>query len=278
MCQANLITLSSGTKFDASSVLVCPDCNETVQVGFGGLKNLAMHRTSKGCQSKQEKKKRAPERQSKVKQDHDLRTFFKARVPLNPPTVVAPPPIHTDETSFSGLSEIPELELDTPGTRKKAKKAHKETPAETRVEAGVSPLLEVGGKTPCPKGVELLDKIEVAIARIPDNIPLATPEHRLSIFSADPRSWVASLEKVPEADFEGDWMTLNSMLKTAFGWGESEMRMNVKEMLNRGEHGLDGFVQFFKYFILQRGLEGAMIEPKFEGLLCEIDNQCVHDM
>ena len=66
---------------------------------------------------------------------------------------------------------------------------------------------------------------------------------------------------------------LNSMLKAAFGWGESEMLENVKGMLNRGQHGLEGFIQFFKYFVLQRGLEGAMIETKIDGLLGEIDNQ-----
>ena len=74
-------------------------------------------------------------------------------------------------------------------------------------------------------------------------------------------------------DLEDDWVMLNSMLKTAFGWGESEMQENVKEMGNRGEHGLDGFIRFFKYFVFQRGLEGALIEPKFDGLLHEINNQ-----
>ena len=111
------------------------------------------------------------------------------------------------------------------------------------------------------------------MTQIPDNVPLATPAHRLNIFSADLHSCVARLEQGSEVDFEDDWMLLNSMLKTAFGWGESEMRENVKEMLNRGEHGLDGFVQFFKYFVLQRGLEGTMIETKIDGLLCEIVNQ-----
>lgn len=267
---------SSGTKFHAASVLVCPECNETVKVGFGGTKNLAIHQTSKACQSKRGNKrlKRAPERQSQAKQpNRDLRTFFKARVPLNPPTVVAPPPIHTDETRFSELSDHLELELDAPGTHKKVKRAHHESSAEVGVLLKAPLPMETGGKTPCPKGVELLNRLEAAVTRIPDNVPLATPTHRLGIFSVDPRSWVASLEQDPEADFEDDWMVLNSMLKTAFGWGELEMRMNTKDMLNRGKHGLDGFIQFFRYFVFQRGLEGAMIEPKIDGLLCEIDNQ-----
>lgn len=269
----------SRPKFHATSVLVCPDCNEPVRVGFGGTKNLDIHRTSKACQSRQGKPKRAG--QSKVAQpDHDLRAFFKPRVPLNPPTVVAPPPINTDETSFSGLSKSLEIELGTLETHKRVKKTHEETPEETssemQVEMGAplpKPLHIEAGKAPCPKGVELLNKLEAAVTRIPDNIPLATPAHRLSAFSVDPHAWVASLVQDPEEDFEGDWMILNSMLKTAFGWGESEMRANAKEMLNRGKHGLDGFIQFFKYFVLQRGLEGAMIEPKIDGLLGEIDNQ-----
>ncbi|KAN0139589.1 hypothetical protein V8E53_002618 [Lactarius tabidus] len=195
----------------------------------------------KVCQSKWGRLKRAPERQSKAKQpNRDLCTFFKARVPLNPPTVIAPPPIHTDKAHFSELTENLELELNAPGTLK--------------------------------KGVELLNILEAAVTRIPDNVPLATPTHQLGIFSVDPRSWVASLEQDPEADFEDDWMTLNSMLKTAFGWGELEMQTNMKEMLNQGKHSLDGFIKFFKYFVFQQGLEGVMIEPKINGLLCEIDN------
>ena len=63
------------------------------------------------------------------------------------------------------------------------------------------------------------------------------------------------------------------MLKTAFGWGELEMQENVKSMLNRGEHGLDGFIQFFKYFVLERGLEGVMIETKVDALLCELNKR-----
>ena len=120
----------------------------------------------------------------------------------------------------------------------------------------------VQGRTPCQKGIELLNKLEVAMTQIPDNVPLATLAHWLNIFSADLHSCVTRLGQGPEVDFEDD-----------FGWGESEMRESVKDMLNRGEHGLDSFVQFFKYFVLQQGLEGAMIEMKIVGLLCEIMNQ-----
>ena len=132
-------------------------------------------------------------------------------------------------------------------------------------------------KTPCPKGVELLNKLKAALTQILDNIPLATPAHRLGTFLADPRSWVTHLEQDPEDDFEDDWMVVNSMLKTVFGWGELNAQANVKGMVNRGQHGLDGFIHFFKYSALQRGLEGVLIELKIEVLLCEIENQYMLD-
>ena len=292
------MTNRSGIKFHATSVLICPDCNETVHVGFGGKKNLAIHHTSKACQRKQGNKskgpKRAPERPPKPDQpNHDLRAFFKPCVPLIPPTVVAPPPIHMDETSFSGLGDnlqhdletcLETLDLEMHTRTHVHKETSKEMLEEIQVKMGVPlgapPPVDAGksqGKTPCQKGIELLNKLEAAVSWIPNNIPLATPAHRLSIFSADPRSCIASPEQGPdkglEVDFEDDWMVLNSMLKTAFGWGELEMRENTKEMLNHGVHGLDGFIQFFKYFVLQCGLEGAMIKMKVDGLLCEIDNQ-----
>ncbi|KAH9010295.1 hypothetical protein EDB84DRAFT_1226273, partial [Lactarius hengduanensis] len=140
--------------FHATSLLVCPDCSEPVRVGFGGEKNLAIHRTSKACQKKRLEKqnnknkgpKRAPERPPRPNQpNHDLRAFFKPRVPLNPPTVVAPPLIHTDERSFKAL----------------------EMGAPLQVEAGKT------RKIPCQKGIELLSKLEAAATRIPNNVPLA---------------------------------------------------------------------------------------------------------
>lgn len=186
-------------------MLICPDCNETVRVGFGGKKNLAIHRTSKACRSKQGNKskglKRPLERPPKLNQpNQDLRAFFKPCVPLNPPTVVAPPPIHADGTSlgtsFSGLSDNQDLDLETAETCKQVPEETLEEMAGLGAPLGAPPEaplppMEAGNtreKPPCRKGIELLNKLEAAVTRIPNNVPLATPAHRLSIFSADPRS------------------------------------------------------------------------------------------
>jgi hypothetical protein len=95
------------------------------------MKNLAIHRMLKACQNRQGDKrpKRTPGQSKAAQPNHDLHAFFKPRAPLNPPMVIAPPPIHTDETSFSALSKNLENELRTLETHKK--KAHQEMPAET---------------------------------------------------------------------------------------------------------------------------------------------------
>lgn len=50
------------------------------------------------------------------------------------------------------------------------------------------------------------------------------------------------------------------------------MAAAIPEMLNRGEQGLDGFIQFMQFFIDERGLEGALFETKVEALCKELDN------
>ncbi|KAN0109249.1 hypothetical protein V8E52_009433 [Russula decolorans] len=72
---------------------------------------------------------------------------------------------------------------------------------------------------------------------------------------------------------EDDWPILNGMLKTAFGWGEAEMAAAIPDMLNRGALGLDGFIEFMRFFVNGRGLEGVLIETKINALLKKLGNQ-----
>jgi len=96
--------------------------------------------------------------------------------------------------------------------------------------------------------------------------PIASAEHRLAIFAVDPRTCVAE-------PGEDDWLTINSMMKSAFGWGESDMVAAVREMLNRGERGLDGFIHFMRFFVVERGLAGALFETKVSALLNELEQR-----
>lgn len=152
-----------------------------------------------------------------------LEMFFKPRVPLNPPRVSAPAPIHATEAS-----------------------------TQSRII--------------CQRGLRLLKDLEAAINRIPSDVPRATSEDCLSVFAMDPRACIAESE-------EEDWPVLNGMLKSSFGWGETEMAAAIPQMLKRGEYGLDGFVSFMRFYVEERGLQGVMFEMKVEALLRELESR-----
>jgi hypothetical protein len=118
----------------------------------------------------------------------------------------------------------------------------------------------------CPKAIHLLHDLEAAVKCIPNELPHATQLHCLSIFVVDPHICIAD----PSED---DWPILNGMLKSAFGWGKSEMAATVPEMLSQGEMGLDGLIRFLMFFVVDRGLEGALLETKIEALVKELDKQ-----
>jgi hypothetical protein len=159
-----------------------------------------------------------------------LDAFFKPQAPLNPSTVTAPPPIHVDDAGAKGsISESTKSKI-------------------------------------CPRATQLLQDLEAATRRIPYEVPLATHEHSLSIFAADPHTCVAE-------PGEDDWPILNRMLKTAFGWGEAEMAAAIPDMLNRGTLGLDGFIEFIRYFVNGRGLAGVLFETKVDALIKELGNR-----
>ncbi|KAH9013080.1 hypothetical protein EDB85DRAFT_1845294, partial [Lactarius pseudohatsudake] len=143
--------------FTFSSTLECPDCKKVIHVGTGGHKNLEAHRTSKACRLACRKHASGAQSRKPEKANQVLDSFFKPRVPLNPSTVSAPPPICPGE-SFTL------------------------TPKRRMEPLGPEPAQETA-PLPAPA---LLRDLEAAVKQIPSDKPSATPEHRLSIFSVDP--------------------------------------------------------------------------------------------
>ena len=217
------------------------------------------------------------------KPDQLLDVFFKPRVPLNPSTVSAPPPIHQSETSIVDLTASPTFPSSDSLAHAEPTCQVIELPKESKAEASQGQMTmsqslaqlgahhipaenQVQSIKGCQRGVSLLRDLEAAVNRIPSDTPSASPEHRLSVFAVDPRTCVAE-------PGEDDWFILNPMMKSAFGWGETEMAAAIPQLLNRGEHGLDGFIRFMTLFVRERGLQGAHFETKVEALLKELDNR-----
>jgi hypothetical protein len=234
---------SDTEQFMPSSVLDCPDCKKSVHVGTGGHKNLDAHRTSKACRTRA-KVNQWPGTTRPSKPNQSLHAFFKPQVPLIPSTVTAPPPIHADDQADDASCDALRGALGDAGNKRSISE----------------------GPKICPRATQLLQDLAAAAKQIPDEVPMATHEHVLSIFAVDPRTCVAE-------PGEDDWPILNRMLKAAFGWGEAEMAAAIPDMLNRGASGLDGFVEFMRFFVEGRGLEGALFETKVDALLKELDNR-----
>jgi hypothetical protein len=102
--------------------------------------------------------------------------------------------------------------------------------------------------------------------RIPSDVPSATPEDCLGVFAIEPSACIAESE-------EEDWPIINTMLKSLFGWGEAEMATAVPQMLKCGEYGLDGFIKFMRYYIVERSLQGVMFETKVKALIRELESR-----
>jgi hypothetical protein len=177
--------------------------------------------------------------------------FFGPKATANPSTVSAPLPIHAPE--------VPSAASLTEGN------AEPQSLPSTIFDVALD---TIEGENACPMAVKLLRELQAGVERIPADKPEAPPSHRLSAFSVDPSGCIGQ--------GNDDWEdTLNPMMKGAFGWGEDAMGKAVKEMLQRGQCGLDGFIRFLRFFVMTRGLKGAMFESKIKALLEELEIQYV---
>ena len=121
--------------------------------------------------------------------------------------VSAPLPICPDKVSIAAP------ECHAPGHKPDRMESHahgachilEDIPAETSAEKQTS------GIRVCQKGVSLLQSLEGAVSQIPGDMLSATPEHRLSVFAVELCTCVAE-------PGEDDWLILNQLMKSAFGW------------------------------------------------------------
>jgi hypothetical protein len=71
-------------------------------------------------------------------------------------------------------------------------------------------------------------------------------------------------------------------MKAAFGWALDRADGKTWEgKIQRGRNGIDGFLLFLRFCVLNCGLEASLIETKVEFLLGAINNQyvtfsCIH--
>ena len=103
---------------------------------------------------------------------------------------------------------------------------------------------------------------------LPASIPQALETDKLAIFGSDPKTFFDLATNADEL-----WeMGLNGMLKTALGWG-SEHEGDMDEIIKRGKWGLDGLLNFVRYFVEERGVSEGLFEGKLGPLVEKLEKK-----
>jgi len=166
-----------------------------------------------------------------------LLTFMKPKPTLVPPTVAGTSLIqsNTISASFSTTDIPPEQEL--------------EESVEVSFENG-----PINGRS------QFIKRFEALVKLIPESVPEGSEDDKLAPFGDDP--WNQDV-----SDLEGDELweaNLNRFLKAVLGWG-TEDRMD--EIVRRGKNGMDGVLEFTRYFVEECGVSEGLFKGKFSGLL-----------
>jgi hypothetical protein len=106
------------------------------------------------------------------------------------------------------------------------------------------------------------------IDKLPDTIPEATEYDKLAIFAGNPATY-----DDPSLDGNDLWETsLNSTLKSVFGWETEE---DLESLIRRGRNGLDGLAGFVKHFVIKRGVNEELFEGKMSHLMTKLEEMSV---
>ncbi|KAF8176089.1 hypothetical protein BJ912DRAFT_1033585 [Pholiota molesta] len=143
------------------------------------------------------------------------------------------------------------------------------TPSTLRPPAPVHNQKIPGPPPSVPKAVQMpatppdirtfVEKLHDLINDVPDHIPEASEYDALAIFAGNPQD-------MDNAELDADELweeVLNGTMKSAFGWGAEE---NMEAIICRGRNGLDGLLNFVKYFVIKRGVSEGLFEGKLSRL------------
>ncbi|KAH7907202.1 hypothetical protein BJ138DRAFT_1104514 [Hygrophoropsis aurantiaca] len=122
--------------------------------------------------------------------------------------------------------------------------------------------VSIGGVSGCPDALKLINELRLASVRLPGSVPVGTPGDLIANFSTDSAILV-------DPNIADVWETVDPMLNQLVGWGKTDE--DISMMLRRGEKGLAGLIDFLEYFVVQRGVKGALLEGKVQRIIRAVD-------
>ncbi|EIW85618.1 hypothetical protein CONPUDRAFT_70379 [Coniophora puteana RWD-64-598 SS2] len=223
-------------KWKVDSTLECLNCNEIITVGFGGTHSLKEHQRSKRCREEVRKRKEAEE-PSKPKGI----TLFSLGVKKVAGSVMK------RKSTTKTASAVDPPKAPTPST------SSSPTPsASTSVPAPTNP--------PCPEALALIQRLRAARRGLPATVEEVSQE---TTTIDGPQGLAAvvccrnALAALPEAEV---WENLDPMLNKIMG-GDSKQD-DLQALVRIGPLGLDGFIEFLEFVVIQRGIKGGLLEGK----------------
>ncbi|KAJ7648621.1 hypothetical protein DFH06DRAFT_997187 [Mycena polygramma] len=211
----------------------CPVCGLELKYGPGGIVNLiGQHEDTGRCDEAKLKRDKKP------RKDGTVLSFFAKKVDAVPPTVQKPSLVISRSIAPTNPAPITSKTSAAPAV----------TAASISSTVPTLPLLG------------LMRQLRDAIRCLPPCIPDADGTGPLAVFSGDPSTYVGK-----EVEAESLWEELGPLFHKAFGYGTGAAER--KGMIQPGPLGLGGFMRFMDHFVVERGLEGAMVELKLEQLL-----------
>jgi hypothetical protein len=167
------------------------------------------------------------DKDAKTRKNGSIMTFMKQKAPTVPTTVPLAPLIHAIHAKLGPPHPI--------------------LTRSSSVEIGQP----IGG---------FLDRFQRIAEALPESVPVGNSSDRLAAFGSAPE-----LLNDPNIESEDLWEEqLNGFMKENLGWGTEE---NVADLVRRGKMGMDGVLNFTRYFVEKRGVSVSLFEGKLGQLL-----------
>jgi len=177
---------------DANGFAICPECYSRINCGTAGLANLVLHRGKGTCKKAQEKRNKEGKKKNMSILSFMTKPTTK-RTPI-PSTVNRSEPIHSQKLPTATSATI---------------STYLAAPCTAEVSASTSTSISE------PVASNFLEKLYYLVSNLPDTIPEATNYDKLAVFAGNPAKY-----DNPSLDGDDLWETsLNSTLKSVFGWG-----------------------------------------------------------
>ena len=169
------------------------------------------------------------DKDAKTKKNGSIMAFIKQKPTTVPPTVAPPPLIHAP--------------CATSGSNSHSISGPSSIPLGCHTQAG-----------------EFLDRFQRIAGALPESVPVGSSVDRLAAFG-----WAPELFDDSNIKSEDLWEErLNGFMKDNLGWGTEE---NATDLVRRGNMGMDGVLNFVRYFVKKRGVHVSLFEGKLAHLL-----------